>query len=101
MVGKHMGEIRRLGVLAVVGAILVSCSSTGSETTTTTTAPSSTTTTATSTTTTTTATTTASTTQPTATTTTTADPLGRPEVVVSNMNRDSVDDFDPTGDDLY
>ena len=100
-----MGEIRRLGALAVAGVILVSCSGTGAETTTTTTAPSSTTTTATSTTTTTTSTTTTSTTQPpattTTTTTTTADPLARPEVVVSNMNRDSVDDFDPTGDDLY
>jgi hypothetical protein len=27
--------------------------------------------------------------------------LARPEVLVSNVNRDSIDDFDTTGDDLY
>ena len=34
-------------------------------------------------------------------TTTTADPLARPEKLVSNFDRDSVDDFDTTGDNLW
>lgn len=41
------------------------------------------------------------TTEPETTTTTTVDPLARPEVLVSNFDRASVDDFDTTGDDLY
>ena len=99
MVGMRSEALRRLGVLVMAGALLSSCSGNGTESTTTkSTSPSSSSTTGATTTSTTTTTTT--TTEP-PETTTTVDPLARPEVVVSNMNRDSVDDFDPTGDDLY
>lgn len=52
-------------------------------------------------------TTTTSTTLPTTTTTTlpatttTADPLARPDVLVSNVNRDSIEDFDTSKDNVY
>jgi hypothetical protein len=98
MVGDTALGMRR-GRLLLAGALLISaCSGTASETNTTV-AP--TTTTATTTTTTPPTTTTTSTTTTQAPTTTTVDPMARPEVLVSNMNRNSIDDFETTGDNLY
>lgn len=74
------------------------CSDSGGTTTTTapTTSPPETIVTTTTTLTTTTTTTTAAT-----ATTTTIDPLARPDKLVSNFDRNSADDFDTTGDDLW
>ncbi len=90
----------RWGALLAAGLLLATaCSGETAETTvappptSTTTIPATTSTTTTSTSTTTT------TTMP--ATTTTVDPLARPDVLVSNVNRDSIDDFDTSGDDLY
>ena len=96
MVGKAAWGMR-YGILVVVGALIVGgCSGTASETTTTTV----TTTTSTTSTTSTTAappTTTTTTLAP----TTTVDPLARPDVLVSNVDRNSIDDFDTSGDNVY
>ncbi|MEA2001117.1 MAG: hypothetical protein U9N84_04415 [Actinomycetota bacterium] len=91
----------RRGTLLLAGALLATaCSGTTADPTTTTTPP----TTAAIATTTVAPTTTSiaptTTTKP-PITTTTVDPLARPDVLVSNVNRESVDDFDTTGDDLY
>lgn len=97
MVGKAAWGMR-YGVLVVTGILLVGgCSGTTSETTTTTAPP----------TTSTTSTTTSTTAAPPPTTTTTlaptttVDPLARPDVLVSDFDREAVEDFDTTGDDLY
>ena len=96
MVGGTALGMRR-GMLLLTGALFLSaCSGTASETNTTV-APTATTAT------------TTSTTPPTTTTIsttttlapTTVGPMTRPEVLVSNVNRTSIDDFDTTGDDLY
>ena len=89
----------RWGTLLAAGLLLMSACS--GETDETTTSPPPTSTTAPPTTTTTTSTAPTTTTATTLPTTTTVDPLARPEVLVSNVNRDSIDDFDTTGDDLY
>jgi hypothetical protein len=87
----------------MAGALLAgACSGTSTEATATTAAPTTATTAAPAPTTTAapaTTTTTATTEPP--VTTTTIDPLARPDVLVSNMNRDSIGDFDTVGDDLY
>ncbi|MDJ0952634.1 MAG: hypothetical protein QNJ81_03040 [Acidimicrobiia bacterium] len=98
MVGTAALRLRQGILPALALLLLVSCSSETSEPTTT--APPTTTvdpvtTTAAPVTTTTTTTTTA------APTTTTVDPLARPEVLVSNVNRSSIDDFDTSSDDLH
>ena len=87
----------RWGTLLAAGLLVSACSADTAETTTS--PPPSSTTTVAVTTTSTTSTTTTTTTLP--TTTTTLDPLARPEILISNVNRDSIDDFDTTGDDLY
>ncbi len=89
------------GLLFMAGVVLTSsCSGSSTETTT---APPATATTAP--TTTAPITTVPPTTQPTTTsepeTTTTVDPMARPDKLVSNFDRASVDDFDTTGDNLY
>lgn len=90
----------RRGTIWVAAMLVVgACSGTTAETSTTSTAVPPSTVTTTSTAPTTTTTTTTSTTLP--ATTTTLDPLARPDILVSNFDRDSVDDFDTTGDDLY
>lgn len=94
MRGMVTGAGRRSLVFATA-LLMAACSGTSSDaTTTTTTSPPATTV----------ATTTTSTTTTTIAppaTTTSADPLARPDVLVSNPNRSSIDDFDTTGDDLY
>jgi hypothetical protein len=97
MVGKATWGMR-WGVLAVAGTLLVGgCSGTTAETTTTVATTTSTSTTS-----------TTATTPPATTTTTTmlaptttVDPLARPDVLASNVNRDTIDDFDTSGDNLY
>lgn len=95
MVGKDAWGMR-WGVIALAGMLLAGgCSATTAETTTTVATTTSTTTS------------TTTTTPPTTTTTTTlaptttVDPLARPDVLVSNVNRDSIDDFDTSGDNVY
>ena len=94
MVGINASGMRRGILLLVVVLAMAACSETSP---TTTPAPPATTVTTTPPTT----TSTTSTTTTMAATTTTVDPLARPEVLISNVNRDSIDDFDTTGDDLY
>lgn len=98
MVGKTAPGIR-LGTLLVTIALAVSsCNGddAAAETTVATTIPTTTTTAPT-----TAPPTTAAPTTTTAAPPTTADPLARPEVLVSNFDRESVDDFDTTGDNLW
>ena len=97
MVGNGRHQIRRAALVALA---LVAASCSGSTTPTTTVAPA----TAPPTTTTVTTTTVPPTTVTTTTTEpppTTIDPLARPDKLVSNFDRDSVDDFDTTGDNLW
>lgn len=94
MAGMVTGAGRRSVILAVA-LLLAACSGTSSAA-----APTTTTSPPTTTVTTTTTSPPTTTTEP-STTTTTTDPLARPDVLVSNPNRSSVDDFDTTGDDLY
>jgi len=81
----------------IIAAVVMAagCSGETAETTTTT-LPVTTTTTST-----TIAPTTSTTTATLAPTTTTVDPLARPDVLVSNVNRDSIDDFDTSKDNVY
>jgi hypothetical protein len=101
MVGTDTRVTGRLVALFVAGAILTACSGGNAEPSTTTTPPTTVATTTTTSTTTTTTSTTSTTTTSEASTTTTIDPLARPDVLVSNPNRDSIDDFDTTGDNPY
>lgn len=97
MVGKATWGMR-WGVLAVAGTLLVGgCSGTTAETTTTVVTTTSTTTT----TTTTAAPPTTTTTTTMLAPTTTVDPLARPDVLVSNVDRDTIDEFDTSGDNVY
>jgi hypothetical protein len=97
MVGNGRRGVR-IGILAAVAVLAAGCSDSGSATTSAapTTAPP-----ATSTTVTTTAPPISTTTTTVVPTSTTVDPLARPDKLVSNFDRDSVADFDTTGDDLY
>jgi hypothetical protein len=101
MVGTDTRVTGRLAALFVAGAILTACSGGNAEPSTTTTPLTTVATTTTTSTTTTTTSTTSTTTTSEAPTTTTVDPLARPDVLVSNPNRDSIDDFDTTGDNPY
>jgi hypothetical protein len=91
----------RLAALLVAGAIVTACSGGDTEPSTTTAPPTTVATTTTPATTSTTTTSTTTTTTSEAPTTTTVDPLARPDVLVSNPNRNSIDDFDTTGDNPY
>lgn len=102
----HMVGVRGLRVIllgAAAALVPAACSGTATGTTpsTATTSPPTTTTVARVTTTTAAPPPTTTATTTTVVTTTTADPLARPDKLVSNFDRSSVDDFDTTGDDLY
>jgi len=102
MVGTDTRVTVRLAALLVAGTVLTCCSGGDTEPSTTTAPPTAaTTTTTTASTAPTTPTTSTTTTTSEAPTTTTVDPLARPDVLVSNPNRDSIDDFDTSGDNPY
>ncbi len=89
----------RWGALLAAGPLLVSACSGETAETTTSPLPTSTTAIPATTSATTTSTSTTTTTMP--ATTTTVDPLARPDVLVSNVNRGSIDDFDTSKDNVY
>jgi hypothetical protein len=97
MAGMVTGVGRRGLVITIGLLVLGACSNSPADPTTT--APPATTTIPPVTTTATTAAPTTTTTPP--VTTTTTNPPVRPDVLISNPNRDSIDEFDTTGDDLY
>ena len=97
MVGMIVSGMRRGVLLLVLILVLAACSETSPATTTASPSPTTVTTAPPTTTSTTTSTTTATA----AVTATTVDPLARPDVLISNVNRDSIDDFDTSKDNIY